>query len=203
MKADFDRYMTINANLYATKEQAMEASAAMLSTGWKLSPVFLGGVGDAKLVNEGIPTWFMDEVLKQTPTLRSGNPAGASFSNGRVRIQAMGESPTKGYPYYQFTYFNDQGQMLGRGAVYPMQRIVDTWHAYVSKTKAKEQAAALDAMRPPTWVLGHDPKNGGRLRYIDNSAAVNEWQKRQAAQPGNFTDEQRRAAIAATMQNRY
>jgi hypothetical protein len=157
---DFNRLMTINADLYPTKEQALAASAKMLGNAWTPSSVFVDGIGDKRLVGEGMPTWWLDRVLADTPTLRSGNPAGASFSNGRVKIRATGDAPATGYPYYEFLYFNDHGERLGRGALFPMQRIVDTWHAYVSKTAA--QGAARRARRDASADLGARPRSEER-----------------------------------------
>lgn len=180
LRKDFDRLMTINADLYPTKEQAMQASAKMLSNAWSTSSVFADGIGDKRLVGEGIPIWFMDRALALYPELRSGNPAGATFSNGRVKVRATGDSPANGYPFYEFVYFNDRNERLGRGAIYPMQRIVNAWHAYKQDVQAKAGKQAMDDTRPQPWKVS---RVDGQVKWVPNTAEVDAWEKRQAKKP--------------------
>jgi hypothetical protein len=183
MQDDLKRYYAINRPLYATKEQALQASAAMVSTGWAQSPIFVGGFGDKKLVAEGIPTWFMDGVVKNTPALQRAGAAGATFANGRIKIQATGDSPGEHYPHYVFTWFNDQGQQLS-STVFPMQNVVSLWHRALGQHKARMDQEALDAMPPPRWKLEKRPD--GRVGYVDNRAEYDAWAKHREGKGDSF-----------------
>jgi hypothetical protein len=203
---DFDQLARLNVQLYpGTPEKALQATAESLTNGWARNDLFVGGIGDRRLIGLGIPTWFMDNLLKGSPSLRSANPTGALFSNGRVRIMAVGDAPADKFPDYQVIFYDQAGNRLtgARGAILPMQKVADMW----GRTQAEQQrraAAEAKANTPPARVI-MGKNASGNFGFIPNP----EWQKwakehgSKGGSKANFSSEQFNEQLRTVGYTRY